>query len=177
MANVSREIMDQFRRIVHALRSSHRAAGHLHLTGAQLFVLHVIAGAGRPLSIKEIAEQTQTDQSTVSVVVSRLVDRELIVRKQNSEDTRRAELTLSARGRALQKKAPATVGQQRLAAALERLSPRDARTLLRYLDQVVNEMGIAAEPPQMLFSDQPERTATGRRPARRAASADRRQKN
>jgi len=148
--------MDQFRRIVHALRSSHRAAGHLNLTGAQLFVLNVLGGAGRPLSVTDIAERTQTDQSTVSVVVSRLVERGLVSRKQSTEDTRRVELSLTARGRALQKKAPATVGQQRLTASLEQLSPRDARTLLKLLDRLVEDMQIADEPVEMLFdSDGP----------------------
>ena len=166
MGNESRQIMDQFRRIVQALRSSHRAAGHLKLTGAQLFVLKVIADAGRPLSIGEIAERTQTDQSTVSVVASRLVDRGYISRKQNPDDTRRAELSLTARGRAIQKKAPATVGQQRLSASVDNLSKRDARALLKYLDRIVNDMQIADAEPEMLFEEQPERPAV-RRAARK----------
>jgi DNA-binding MarR family transcriptional regulator len=162
MADDARQIMDQFRRIVHALRSSHRAAGHFKLTGAQLFVLNVIADADRPMSINEIAERTQTDQSTVSVVVGRLVERGLITRKRNADDTRRAELSLSARGRALQKKAPATVGQQRLAEAIEHLSGRDAKTLLRLLDSIVDDMGVAQHPAGMLFNDRTSTTA--RRP-------------
>ena len=151
MSSKPQEIMDQFRRIVHALRSSHRAAGHLNLTGAQLFVLNVIAAGGRPLSVTEIAERTQTDQSTVSVVVSRLVERGLVSRKQSREDTRRVELSLTASGRALQKKAPATVGQQRLTASLEHLTARDATKLLKLLDRIVDDMQIANEPVEMLF--------------------------
>ena len=57
--------MDQFRRIVRALRSSHRAAAHLNLTGAQLYVINVIGEANRPLSVNEVAQRTETDQSTV----------------------------------------------------------------------------------------------------------------
>lgn len=172
MANGPREIMNHFRRIVHALRSSHRAAGNLNLTGAQLFVLNVVGDAARPLSISEIAERTETDQSTVSVVASRMVERGLLIRKQSTSDTRRVELTLSARGRALKKKAPATVGQQRLAASMEALSARDARELLRILDRVVADMQIAEEPAEMLFSD--ERPAARRRSAKRVAARKRR---
>jgi DNA-binding MarR family transcriptional regulator len=164
MSDESRQIMDQFRRIVQALRSSHRAAGHLKLTGAQLFVLKVIGDADRPLSIGEIAERTQTDQSTVSVVASRLVDRGYISRKQNPDDTRRAELSLTPRGRSVQKKAPSTVGQQRLAASVDDLTLRDKKALLKYLDRIVDEMQIADAPPEMLFNDQPDRT-----PVRRAS--------
>lgn len=74
------EIMDSFRRIVRALRSSHRAAGDLDLTGAQLFVLATLGTAVGPMGVKELAERTRTDQSTVSVVVGRLVDRGLVKR-------------------------------------------------------------------------------------------------
>jgi DNA-binding MarR family transcriptional regulator len=168
MGSQSRQIMDHFRRIVQALRSSHRAAGHLSLTGAQLFVLKVIADAGRALSVKEVAERTQTDQSTVSVVVSRLVERGLVTRKQSAEDTRRAELSLTAQGRAVQKKAPATVGQQRLAASLDNLKPRDAQTLLKYLNAIVDDMQIADDPASMLFSDEAEGAARRRAAKKRA---------
>ena len=164
--------MDQFRRIVHALRSSHRAAGNLELTGAQLFVLNVVGDADRPLSISEVAEKTETDQSTVSVVASRMVERGLLSRKQNATDTRRVELSLTARGRALKKRAPATIGQQRLAASLESLPPRQARNLLRLLDRIVTDMQIAEEPAEMLFNDERPpvrrtRTTAKRRPPAR----------
>ena len=58
-----RHLMDDLRRIVRALRSSHRAAGYLTLTGAQLFVIKVLGEAGRPLSVNELAEATETTQS------------------------------------------------------------------------------------------------------------------
>jgi hypothetical protein len=45
------ESMDAFRRIVHALRSSHRAAADLDLTGAQLFVLATLGAAGGPMGV------------------------------------------------------------------------------------------------------------------------------
>ncbi len=113
--------MDQFRRIVRALRSSHRAAAHLNLTGAQLYVINVIGEANRPLSVNEVAQRTETDQSTVSVVTNR-----------------RVELSLTASGRTLQKKAPVTVAQQRLTATLQELSSRDSDELLRVLTKIVH---------------------------------------
>lgn len=149
----TREIMDHFRRIVRALRSSHRAAGHLNLTGAQLFVINVIGEAGRPLGVNEVAQRTETDQSTVSVVTNRLVERGLLKRERSSDDSRRVELSLTPSGRALQKKAPVTVAQQRMTAALQSLSPHDAAELLRLLGLVVNGMQIGQEPVGMLFDD------------------------
>ncbi|HKB79660.1 MAG TPA: MarR family transcriptional regulator [Thermoanaerobaculia bacterium] len=144
-------LMDAFRRIVHALRSSHRAARYLNLTGAQLFVLNALHETGRPLSVGELAGRTRTDPSTVSVVVSRLVKRGLVQRVRAAEDSRRAELTLTRSGRALQRKAPTTVAQEKLAEALEGLSPRDAATLERILAHIVNTMGEAEAPAPMLF--------------------------
>src|SRR3954471_21793318 len=113
-----KELMDSFRRIVHSLRSSHRAAGDVNLTGAQLFVLSTLASASGPMGVKELAEATGTDQSTVSVVAGRLVERGLVKRLRSSVDSRRVELSLSARGWSLQRKTPATTAQTKLADAL-----------------------------------------------------------
>lgn len=146
--------MNHFRRIVRALRSSHRAAAHLNLTGAQLFVINVIGEAKRPLSVNEVAQRTETDQSTVSVVTNRLVERGLLKRERNADDSRRVELSLTASGRTLQKKAPVTVAQQRMTAALQELSSGDCDELLRILTKLVAGMQIGEEHPGMMFDDQ-----------------------
>ena len=145
--------MNHFRRIVQALRSSHRAAGHLSLTGAQLFVINVIGEARGPLGVNEVAQRTGTDQSTVSVVTNRLVERGLLKRERSREDSRRVDLSLTASGRALQRKAPVTVAQQRMTAALQELSLHDAAELLRLLEKVVTSMSIGTERPFMMFDD------------------------
>lgn len=151
--NDANESMDSFRRIVQALRSSHRAASDVDLTGAQLFVLATLARAGRPMGVSELAEETRTDQSTVSVVVGRVVERGLVKRERSEVDTRRVELSLTARGRAVVRKTPATVAQQRLADALARLSRADAATLSRILKKVVGLMGEERAPARMLFDE------------------------
>src|SRR3954449_11206732 len=75
-----RDVMDAIRRIVRVLRVSSRAAEKQGgLSGAQLFVLHKLADAPA-LSLNELADRTRTHQSSVSVVVQRLVDRELVAR-------------------------------------------------------------------------------------------------
>jgi len=145
------DLMDSFRRIVHALRSSHRAAAYLNLTGAQLFVLTALHEAGHPLSVSELAVRTRTDPSTVSVVVSRLVKRGLVQRVRAAEDSRRAELTLTRAGRTLQRKAPTTIAQEKLLEALASLSPRDAAALQRLLRRIVSAMGEAEAPAPMMF--------------------------
>lgn len=145
--------MDSFRRIVQSLRSSHRSAGSLNLTGAQLFVIKVLGEQGRPMSVNELAEATQTTQSTVSAVTARLIERGLVASERAHDDARRAELSLTARGRSLHRKAPATVAQLRLAEALQELSAKDAETLDRILDAIVSRMGAGGEPAAMMFDD------------------------
>lgn len=151
---VVRQLMDDFRRIVQALRSSHRAAGRLKLTGAQLFVLKVLGENGEPMSINELGDATETTQSTVSAVTARLIDRGLITSERSPEDARRARVALTMKGRTVFRRAPATVAQIRLAQALGELSVRDAAKLLRLLDEIVAKMGLGAEPAKMMFDEE-----------------------
>lgn len=148
-----RQLMDSFRRIVHALRSSHRAAEDNELTGAQLFVLATLGSAEGPMGVKDLADQSRTDQSTVSVVVGRLVDRGLVRRVRSTSDTRRVELSLTVRGRNLLRRIPTTVAQRRLADALSQLSASDSAALERILKMIVEMMGEGDAPAPMLFDE------------------------
>lgn len=162
-----RELMDYFRQLVQALRTSHRAAEHLNLTGAQLFIINLIGESDRPLSIGEVAEKALTDQSTVSVVVTRLVDRGLVARTRSDADSRRVELSLTAAGRKLHRRGPATVAQRRLLTALVRLNPSDASALRRILGRIVRETGAAEEPAVMMFADAADGPAVSKAAPRR----------
>ena len=96
----TRTVLDSIRRIVRALRESSRETERsIGLGAAQLFVLQRLAGAP-PLSINELADRTLTHQSSVSVVVSRLVEGGLVARTRAATDGRRVEITLTAAGRA-----------------------------------------------------------------------------
>jgi DNA-binding MarR family transcriptional regulator len=149
-----RELMDSFRRIVHALRSSHRDAEHLNATGAQLFILTTLRDAAGPMSITELAAKTRTDQSTVSKVLVKLVERGLVARKRSSDDSRRVALSLTARGRTLQKRAPSMPAQKKLVESLQKLSSRDAAFFARVMHDIVRAMGVADEPAGMLFDEE-----------------------
>ena len=135
----AQEILDSVRQIVRALRESGRSAERkVGLSGAQLFVLEKLAD-GRALSLNELAERTLTHQSSVSVVVSRLVGRRLVTRTVSPEDARRVVLTLTPAGRALLARAP-EAAQARLVEGLRRLPPREARSLARGLRALVEVM-------------------------------------
>src|SRR5690349_23944856 len=93
--------MNALRSIVRALRINTRAIElKMGISLAQLFVLQQLAE--RPASsLNELAERTATHQSSVSVVVRRLVERGLVSRTSSSSDRRRIEIAVTPAGRAL----------------------------------------------------------------------------
>lgn len=137
--------MDAFRRVVRELRlSGGQVERKLGISEAQLLVLRELE-QDPGCSIGEVAERTHTDQSSVSTVVSRLASGGLVKRDASAEDGRRAELRLTARGRAMLRRAPNTA-QQRMVSALDVLPARERRMLGRLLTQVVEEMGDEQQP-------------------------------
>ena len=148
----SREVLDALRRIVRELRrSSSDAERSVGVSAAQLFVLQVLA-ENPGSSINDIAARTNTDQSSVSVVVQRLARAELVARKVAAADGRRVELRLTVAGKRLIAKRPEPA-QMRLFAALDRLTPTELNALTRGLAAVVREMRITDAPPSMFFED------------------------
>lgn len=152
-------VLDDLRRLVKALGASSRSAqARVGLTGAQLFVLQSLRGR-QAISMNQLAERTRTHQSTVSVVVKRLVAAGLVARSVAADDGRRLALSLTAAGRARLKKAP-QAAQEGLIAGLERL-PRPTRACLaRDLHRLVEAMRLDDQPPAMFFEE-------GSRPRRR----------
>src|SRR5262249_6085094 len=104
-------------------------------------------------SIDELAERTLTHQSSVSVVVSRLADRGLVVRLRAPDDARRTGIALTAAGRALLRTAP-EVSQARLIKGLERLRPTQRRSLAHELTTLVRALEVTHEAPGMFFEDE-----------------------
>jgi len=148
-----RAILDDIRRIVRALRVYSRAAEkRVGLSGAQLFVLQKLAQGGQALSVNELAELTLTHQSSVSVVVQRLVERGLVERRRAPSDARRAELALTPAGRRVLGKAPGAA-QDRLIQALQALPSGSRRELAELLGRVVRDAGITDPIPSLFFED------------------------
>ena len=144
--------MDALRRIVRVLSTSaHGPASRRGPTGAQLFVLRQI-GAAPGLSIGELAARTLAGQSSVSEVVSRLVERGLVSRRPNPNDARQAQLLLTARGRAAVRDTAATA-QERLAAGLATLDASERAQLAQSLERWLESAGLAELPATMFFED------------------------
>jgi len=149
-----RAALDAFRRIVQALRTSSRDAEHrVGLTTAQLFALQQLATMAGA-SINELAARTFTHQSSVSVVVQRLVSRKLVAKVTANDDRRRVKLTVTEAGRALLRRSPEPV-QERLIASIAALTLSDRRALVTTLGQIADTLAVADadEAPPMLFED------------------------
>lgn len=175
MDSALNQLIDALRRITQAIRlSSSVVQDTLGITGAQLFVLQQIADSPRS-SLREIAERTLTDQSSVSVVVSRLVVAGYVSRKTAAADARRTELSLTATGRAVLRRAP-ELAQMRLVAALRGLPAAQLRVAARVLHEASRAVAPAAERTQMFFEPPTglaRDSARGRRAARAGARGKR----
>jgi MarR family transcriptional regulator, lower aerobic nicotinate degradation pathway regulator len=145
--------MNAVRSIVRAFRVNTRAIElKMGISLAQLFVLQQLTE--RPAdSLNELAERTATHQSSVSVVVRRLVERGFVSRASSPTDRRRIEIAVTPSGRALLEDAPTTI-QTQLMTALRRLGSEDQRTLASLLERWLKEAKIDFASPPMLGEDE-----------------------
>ncbi|HVA56386.1 MAG: MarR family transcriptional regulator [Gemmatimonadaceae bacterium] len=144
--------MNAVRSIVRALRvSSRMIESKMGISGAQLFVLQQLAD--RPAhSLNELADRTATHQSSVSVVVRRLVDHGYVSRTAADADRRRVELALTDKGHRLLEHAPTTVPVKLLRGA-RALSAETRKALAEHLQEWVRASGIEDTAPPLLGDD------------------------
>lgn len=154
-------VLDSLRRLVRELRlGSHSVERTLDIGGAQLFVLREIA-AEPGCSIGRLAERTLTDQSSVSVVAGRLVERGFVSRGRDALDARKTVLTLTHKGERLLARAGEPF-QVRLVRALRALPHARLTRLGSDLSFVVAAVGADSGGAPMFFDDEPKK----RRPHR-----------
>ena len=107
------------------------------------------------ISVNELAALTHTHQSSVSVVVSRLVDRGFVRRVAAKADRRRMVLSLTAKGKRVAGRSP-DVPQDRLVRGIAGLPAARRRQLAASLTQLAAVMRGDRRPAVMFFE---ERTA------------------
>lgn len=153
-AEETRQILNSLRQIVRSLRiSSRNAEQQVGLSGAQLFVMQCLASQGA-CSVNQLAAATATDQSSVSVVVSRLVSRGYVKRVPSKLDRRSVELSLTPAGRALLVAAPEAT-QERLLGALGKLKKSERLVLSGLLSKLVELAEVSGESPSLFFEEGP----------------------
>jgi MarR family transcriptional regulator, lower aerobic nicotinate degradation pathway regulator len=152
--------LNAVRSIVRALRINTRAIElQMGISLAQLFVLQQLAERSSD-SLNELADRTATHQSSVSVVVRRLVERGLVSRTVSSSDKRRVVLALTEAGRTLLSGAPVTI-QSQLVTGLQRMSVEDRGHLANLLEKWLLSAHIdLASPPMLGEEESPPSSAT-----------------
>ncbi|HEY5061584.1 MAG TPA: MarR family transcriptional regulator [Gemmatimonadaceae bacterium] len=132
--------------LAQSARSVERRTG---ITNAQLFVLQLLASEPM-LSINELAARALTQQSTISLLVTRLAHAGLVHRERSDDDARRARVVLTAKGQRMVRRAP-TPPMARMIAAVETLAPADLRGLERGLGALLKAMKIATSGDALMF--------------------------
>jgi DNA-binding MarR family transcriptional regulator len=141
--------MNAVRSIVRALRISTRAIElKMGISLAQLFVLQQLSERSAE-SLNELAERTATHQSSVSVVVRRLVERGFVSRASSAADKRRIEIAVTPEGRALLAGAPTTI-QTQLMNSLVGMVAADQNALADLLERWLRDANIDFASPPML---------------------------
>lgn len=145
-----RSVLDSIRRLVRAIRIySREAEGRSGLSAAQLFVMHALRDES-PVPLKELARRTMTDTSSVSVVVERLCQKGLVLRRRSEKDGRLLELWLSAEGKVVLKQRPDAL-QSRLIEAMTGMKKSQRMALANGLSELLRVAGMSAETPAMLY--------------------------
>lgn len=144
------QVMGSLRSLINTLgRSARRVEHRTGLTNAQLFILRQL-GREEGLSINELAARAMTQQSAVSLVVSRLARRGLVRRRRSTADARRAIVTLTPEGRRLLRTAPEPP-TSRLLGALATLDDEDVDGLAVGLRALAHALGTDSSAPALLF--------------------------
>jgi DNA-binding MarR family transcriptional regulator len=113
----------------------------LGLTAAQADALAVIGEAG-PLSLKELGELLIAEAGHPSRLVDRLVEAGLVERRAAGDDRRRVVLSLTARGRRLEKRVLAT-REGILELARDIVGERDLAPVVEVLRELVEHTAYA----------------------------------
>jgi DNA-binding MarR family transcriptional regulator len=136
----------------------------LGVTGPQADAITVIGQAG-PLALKDLGELLIAEAGHPSRLVDRLVEAGLVERRAGQEDRRRIELSLTSKGRRLEKRILKTREQIRQL-ALEVLGDRDVEPtleLLRHMLQVSPLAGVIERRRALFERDTPPTKSRKRR--------------
>ena len=161
-AQHARAVVNSLRRTIRAFRAAAQAAQEvLGVSGAQHFVLEKLADAPS-LSLNDLAARTMTHKSSVSVVVSRLVERGFVQRRRSTADGRSIVVTLTPAGRRALDRAPESA-QSRMLDALRRLRAGELAEFASLFERFNEALGVGTLEPVMIFEEERSpRPRTGR---------------
>ncbi len=152
-ATPSDRILNACRRLVNLVhKASISTEKSIGISVAQHFLLQKLTD-GKARSVGELANITHTHQSSVSSVVKKLIDKDLVESVVSTEDARRRDVRLSPKGEALLRSAQAPKVQDQLLNAAGRLSQVERNALAELLERYLSEMELGEAPPSMFLED------------------------
>ena len=164
-----RRILDAVRNLVREIRLASTSTHHgRQISAAQAFVLQTLLHSPG-LRINDLADQTSTDQSSVSVVVQKLVENGLVTKQRSAADARAFEVHLTAAGRVVARKTP-VAPQLRLLDGIRKLSPARREALAALLEEWLTALGLRDTAPPMLGEDKERPKSRAARSARGSAA-------
>jgi DNA-binding MarR family transcriptional regulator len=129
-------VLNAFRAIVRASRTSTRALEmRFGTSAAQLFMLRALS-SGEVGSVKELAQRTNTHNSSASVVVRRLCERGFVRRTSSPDDRRRVGYCITPEGLDYLGSAPRAIDDM-LLEGLSALSADEQARLAELLHRLV----------------------------------------
>lgn len=141
-------VLTSVRRVLRRVElSSRELEGEYGVTTPQLICLGAIAAAGS-ITQAELAEQVHLTASTLVGVLDRLEAKQLAVRTRDVADRRRINLTVTAKGAELARRAPTPL-QDTLLKGLEALSDLELLAMTASLERLVDLLeahGAATSP-------------------------------
>ncbi|HUQ20816.1 MAG TPA: MarR family transcriptional regulator [Gemmatimonadaceae bacterium] len=131
------KVLEAMLSINQSIRVSARAIEQeVGVSSAQLLILQCLADEPAQ-SINDLAANTFTHQSSVSMVVSRLYEKGLVRRSPSDRDARRVSVSLTAPGMSIVRRTPSTA-HSRLLGVLKTLSASELKNLRMSLTQVAD---------------------------------------
>ena len=155
----------------HGLEASSKQMDiQLGVTGPQRLVIRVV-GRRPGISAGQLAEILHVHPSTLTGVLSRLVERSILTRRPDPTDGRRALFGLTIQGKKLDDVRNGTV-EAKLRRALGKLGPRDVASARRVLSAIADSLAPAKTSAGTQRSTVAQRRAADKRATgKRAASA------
>jgi DNA-binding MarR family transcriptional regulator len=108
------------------------------VTGPQLRLLQLIQ-KNPGASIKQLAQEMSLSQATVTTIIDRLEDREILSRLRSQSDKRKVHLILTAKGESILLKAPAVL-QDAFVERFEQLADWEKHMIIASIQRVAEMM-------------------------------------
>lgn len=142
------DVLVSLRKIIQAIdMHSHTLSKQYGLTGPQLVILQELSRA-QGYSVTELSRAISLSQGTVTMIISRLEKKGLVIKKKSLSDKRRTEIDITEKCHQLLKKAPTPL-QETFMNEFSELEEWEQLMILSSLKRIVEMMavkGIDASP-------------------------------